>query len=195
MLTLDQQDVLKELFNRGIGRASQILSEMTRRTIVLSVPRIVEGRGVLVSHSGKERIYGVHQVFSGLYHGSIYLFYTHQSCMELIASILNLDETPEIFGELEKDVLCEFGNIIITSCLIELDILFNAKLLTTPPKIVSSQDKNFTKYTQNEQENISLSMDFSIEGSPVIGEIAFTIDSQNRTILADKLTEYFNSFA
>lgn len=187
-----QQDILKELFNRGIGKAAEILSEMLRSEIILSVPTltIVSQQGVC-NEMNKSVNIGVKQTFNGEYTGNAIILYGYESSLEVIGNLLGYDEIPKEFGHFEKETLSEFGNIILTSCLISFENALGVKLSTSNPDILMGSFPNDFITTNNVyDELIFLNMKFSLSTSSQTGQITLILKASDLKDLAPRLDSY-----
>ncbi|MES2614112.1 MAG: hypothetical protein V4591_01720 [Bdellovibrionota bacterium] len=193
ILTEIQADIIKELFNRGVGKAAVILSEMLSSQIILSVPQLVQGTSHDISDGLTEtEIMGIKQKFDGVYHGEAMLLYGHRSCLEFIGSLLGYQEIPGEFGYFERETLSEFGNIILSSCLCEFENALGCKLSTSTPLVVSGQFPKDFLFAENfsSQDLLSLNMNFSLSNTSFTGKISLVLNPNDLKDMALRLDAY-----
>ena len=192
-LTETQEDIIKELFNRGIGKAAEIISEMLSAQIFLSVPQINLGSLTNFSHElSVGKVTGIKQKFHGDYYGEAMILYSHNSCLEVISALLGYEELPEEFGHYERETLSEFGNIILTSCLNELESALNCKLSTSSPLVISGQfPKDFMRPMSAESDDfLVLNMQFSLSNTESVGRISLVLNPNDIKDMTVKLDAY-----
>ncbi|KAB8037582.1 hypothetical protein GCL60_10420 [Silvanigrella paludirubra] len=193
LLTEIQEDIIKELFNRGVGKAAKIISEMLSSQIVLSVPKLNQGSlNELATELIDKKTIGIKQKFEGEYQGDAMILYDHGSCLEVISSLLGYDELPQEFGNFERETLSEFGNIILSSCLCEFEKALECKFLTSAPKVISGNfPDDFIFSKNNNEEFMLLNMIFSLSNSLSLGRISLFINRDDIKDIAPKLDKYF----
>lgn len=188
-----QEDAIKELFNRSIGRAAEIISQMTDRSIKLSVPKILPADSPEKSYELRS-ILGVKQQFQGNTDGFAYLLYNDRGSMDLIAAVLNVDVPPEELGDIERESLLEIGNIIISSCFFEFSCLFGKYFFSKEPELVKTDSAHEPfNCDESKMESLRLSMDFTLAGSSSKGEITFVLNSDSLKDIREQIDQYISS--
>jgi chemotaxis protein CheC len=186
-------DLIKELFNRGIGKSAAIIAEMLSSQIILSVPRLSIGSPFEIARElTPERVTGIKQSFSGIYKGEAMILYGHGSCLEVIGALLGYSTVPSDFGQLERETLSEFGNILISSCLYEFEQALDCKLATSAPVVISGQfpEDFISGPNGNEHEFMALSMDFSLSSKGSTGRLGLLLDPSDIVDMACKIDAY-----
>ncbi len=194
ILTEMQVDIIKELFNRGVGKAAKIISEMLNSQISLSVPKLIQGSlSNLAEELSDKNTIGIKQKFDGEYQGDAMILYDQGSCLEVISALLGYDELPLEFGSFERETLSEFGNIILSSCLCEFEKALECTFLTSAPKVISGNFPNDFILFKNEklQEFLLLNMIFSLSNSCSVGRISLFLNPDDIRDIAPKLDKYF----
>jgi len=113
-------DAFREIFNIGIGRAASALSKIVYETVKLSVPRLdilrLRQLDDVLANSFQDELALVKQEFSGSAAGTAYLLMSKQASLKLVNALIHhSDATQESFGEAEKSLLTEVGNILINA--------------------------------------------------------------------------------
>ncbi|MCB9228565.1 MAG: hypothetical protein H6618_03050 [Deltaproteobacteria bacterium] len=191
LLTEDQMDVLKELFNRGIGKSAEIISAMLDAPLSLSVPTLrLQSIHELGESFSSEDVIGIRQIFDGKYRGDAMVLYGRTSCLEVISALLGYEETPDDFGDLERETLSEFGNIILSSCLFEFEEALGCHLPTLAPAIVHGDFPDCFISKEHGNHLMTLTMEFSVSGSASTGHITLLLDPDDIADMASKMDAY-----
>lgn len=193
ILTETQIDIIKELFNRGVGKAAEIISEMLSSEIILSVPQLTIGSPKdILNDLSSIGVTGVRQSFTGEYYGDAMILYGYQSCLEVIGALLGYEEMPQEFGHFERETLSEFGNIILSSCLYEFESALGCKLSTGAPLVINGKfPQNFIGANNIEPEEImTLNMKFSLSKAVSTGRISLILNPNDLKDMAPKLDAY-----
>lgn len=133
-------DVLKEIGNIGAGNATTALAQMLQRKVDMKVPKaaLLEFRDLGETIGGEETIMaGVYMVVEGDIRGSMMFLLEKESARHLADQMLGgfSDPNAEDFGEMEKSVLQEIGNIMTGSYLNSLADLTGLKIFPSTPEI------------------------------------------------------------
>ena len=120
-LDATQLDAVKELLNVGVSQAATALSEMIDDQILLSVPYVeLVPRAQAPAKLGQQPdrpLAAVAQSFEGAFWGEALLIFPQDESLELVRSLLREDVPLARLTELEREALCEIGNVILNSCL------------------------------------------------------------------------------
>lgn len=115
-------DAFQEIFNIGIGRAARSLSKLVYEEVKLSVPKleILEPHHLAgyIADQFHEDIACVRQRFTGTTDGTAYLLLSANSGRSLVNALVrdrSADAQEVDFGEAERGLLTEVGNILINS--------------------------------------------------------------------------------
>jgi chemotaxis protein CheC len=129
-LSRAQLEALTELINIGYGRAAAALSELTRRRIVLDVPKVAVFPISQVSSALSEVLNGevasVHQVFSGPVSGEAAM---------LLNSLLLDQPTAGRLDATAREALIEVGNIVLNACLGVFGNLLQVQVTFAVPRL------------------------------------------------------------
>ena len=131
-----QQDTLLEIFNIGVGRAAAALSKMTLEEILMSVPTLefLEWEEAKRQLPGDGKIIcGISQRFEGPFKTEAVLMFPEEKSLEFIRYILRVDSLLEQLTEMEREGLCEIGNIVLNACMAPIADIFSAEFHATMP--------------------------------------------------------------
>ena len=116
VLSQDQNEVLREIVNIGMGQAGASLAEILQSFVELSIPQIVLARAAdlpnaLVQVLGKNaEVTAVRQEFFGHWHGEALAVYNESGCRDLadlmVMTIRKIDGALAIHGNAAR-----FGGI------------------------------------------------------------------------------------
>lgn len=149
-------DVLNELFNIGVGKAADMLSEIVQKKIKLRVPKII------IPETEHDEL-NLGEQFSGLFDaalmvstisftdqlkGKANLVFPAERIKELVTlcsgdDILRPEDT--MFTDVDFDVIREIGNILLNCILGELSNLIHIQLNYDLPHVAVYDKINFGK--------------------------------------------------
>jgi len=198
VLSDEHRDTLSELFNIGMGRAAQSLSEMVGEEVILSVPSLhampYAEALTLFGAISDEPINAVEQYFDGQFSGNAMLFYTHSSSQELVRRIVGDLSSSEDFGEMEQEALKEVSNIILNACFGCLAEVLECELQSGVPKIVNG---DVSAVLDNQRTNLgsdplvlTLSMTFSLPNKSIEGQVSLIMTSESISKLVKELERF-----
>jgi len=185
-LSENELDVLLEIINIGVGRASKSLSEMTGSRIELSVPNIeVIGRNGFVEMSEKLEStldQSVLQSFQGDFSGRAVLGFPTRQAFDLARIVGGIEVTDvemddELFGVLE-----EIGNIFLNNVVGSIANMLDCKLSYMLPELCSQKFfKGLLKPGQPEKQSLALIADtsFSISENDISGSLILFFETNN----------------
>ncbi len=135
-----QMDALREVANIGAGHAATALSQMTHRTIMISVPEVniipVEGVAELLGQPD-DVIAGVLMHMMGDLTGRTLLIFPEASALALCDILLRRPPgATTAFGEMEQSGLKEVGNILTSAYLNALSDFMGMMLVPSVPALV-----------------------------------------------------------
>lgn len=116
-LSESHKDILKELFNIGVGKACSSLNSIVGSPVELTVPMIsVFKRNALetnlVEYAGV-KVSSVGQKFKGPFIGTALLVLESNSASKLIGLLIDEDEDTPDFDAIRSATLTEVGNILL----------------------------------------------------------------------------------
>ena len=181
LLSPDDQDALGEIFNIAVGHAAASLSEMAKEEVQLSVPEIAllnidEIQGATETNNAD--IMCVNQAFGGQFNGSALLLFFVDKSVNLIRVLLQDDNIEEI-SELEEEVLCEVGNILINNCIASIANLADIEIDVFLPGFFKGPTqqalRNIAVGTTEEKKVLLAQIDIHMDSCDVSGHLALTL--------------------
>lgn len=197
-LTPLQEDVLKETFNMGVGRASASIGELARCEVSLTVPEahICELSTLIRKISADEggKLSAVIQGYSGPFEGTAMMLYSESASLDLVRLIMGSDTPSEQLSEMESDALCEVGNIVLNACLSSLGQLFDAQIETNLPEIITGSTFDVLTLEgklPSDKQIVFLKMGFRVATGQLQGYLSFILDTDKIQNLVDSLDRYY----
>lgn len=134
-----QLDALREVANIGAGHAATALSQMTGRTIMISVPRLhvapLEAIGPELAPA-EQPVAGVIMDMVGDLTGRTLLVFPKATVLRIAELMLRRPVGSSVaLGELERSAVTEAGNILSGAYMNALSDFMGMVLLPTPPKM------------------------------------------------------------
>src|SRR5688572_16618408 len=139
--TLDaaQRDALREIANIGAGHAATALSQITGRTIMISVPRIsISALEDVPPHLGdpEEAVAAVLMNIEGDVQGRTLLVFPTAAAIRLSEMMMGRPRTAEgELTELERSAIKEAGNILSGAYMNALSDFMGFRLMPSPPSL------------------------------------------------------------
>lgn len=197
-LTEWQEELLKETFNLGVGKASAAIAEMAEQEVELTVPEVFlcELSSLIQDFVDirTPNLAAVAQRYSGPFEGTAMMLYTVEGSLDLVRLILGSETPSEQLSELENDALCEVGNIVLNGCLSALGSLLDVEIETELPELFSGATSNvLTLQGQLEEDKqvVFLKMGFRVADGHPQGYLSFILDTDKIYRLLDCLEDYY----
>lgn len=210
-LTPDQQDVVTELMNLGVGRAADAFSRLVGDEVLLSVPEVVfcsqEQAQTHLQATDSGQMAGVMQTFSGFASGTAALIFPGPRSMELVRLVVGDDLPAEDISELEQETLAELGNIILNHCLATIGNTLQAEVRASLPEtyrgLWPEMFEAFHRITPVPQgaavDEATLVMlvqiDFTLRSRNLRGYLAFLIDMNAAQVFLSLIDRYLDSLS
>jgi len=139
ILNDEQGDVLQEMVNIGIGRASSSIAEMFDTFIHLSVPiiKLSDSRDVmsdLERNFGNSQVSTVRQGFHGQLLGEVLAIYGNWDSPRL-ARLVGYDA--DLGESFHKGLLLDVTNILLGSCVVCFTEQLNLEVAVSPPSVLA----------------------------------------------------------
>ena len=131
-------DILKEIGSMGTAHAATALSKMINKKVTMPVPKVawVEFQNVALFMGGTENvIVGILVSLTGNIQGMMMYLMELDSAHVIAETVLGTPRSPDIyqFGDMERSVIEEVGNIMISSYLASLSGLTNSQIRPSIP--------------------------------------------------------------
>jgi len=197
ILNQDQQDIIVELMNIGVGRAASSLSKLVYDEVLLSVPKIdfvdIQTAETCFADLLPTALAGVTQAFDGFISGRAALIFPEERSLELVRLIVGHELSASEISELEQDTLAELGNILLNSCLATLANILHREIQTALPEAYKGNCHNILRQLCDRDDSLIMlvQVDFSLRQRELHGYLAFIIDLHSASGFHDALDEYF----
>lgn len=113
LLTTNQLDALREVFNMGAGNATTSLSSMLGKVVRMSVPSVnMKELNSIIEEAGEDEVVGIVVRVLGDIPGNVLIIFDYKAAVEMISSFIGGVEKVSEMGE---SVMSEVGNILSTS--------------------------------------------------------------------------------
>ncbi|WP_069998671.1 chemotaxis protein CheC [Cellulosilyticum sp. I15G10I2] len=182
-------DILKELFNIGVGKSAAMLSEIIDKKILLNVPDLK----IIGIEEDAEALYDyINNAFEGALMvssisfeeelaGKASLIFPADKMRRFINLCLHEENTNTSCGikftDIDFDIIKEVGNIILNAIIGEIGNYVNMKFSYTLPEINILSNKHIDKMIINEEYAyvLILYITFNIEDSELEGAIIINL--------------------
>jgi chemotaxis protein CheC len=197
-ITEDQLDLLKEVFNLGVGRAAASLSKLANNKyeVLLSLPNLqiipIGDMIKILEAESNNKITCVSQNYTGPFNGTAHMIYSHAASLRLVSIILDSNVPYDMMSDLESDALMEIGNVLINACLGALSKMFNEEIETELPNILSGTPEDvFKKSNPNFNEPITfIRSEFQIKEENLKGYISLFLETDKISKLLELIDKY-----
>jgi chemotaxis protein CheC len=197
--SLLEHDLLCEMFNIGVGKASASLSKMVNQEVMFSVPTVeLKTREGLAGELGKERpICSISQEMKGPFSAKSMLLFPADSGLLVVRAMLNTHVSDEMLAELQHEALSEIGNVVLNACIGSIaDTLSNNFTVGLPVFDISKPDRLFHIKDSTENDVVLLIRIFmTLRESEVTGYLAFILGDISLKELRDNLDTILNSLS
>ncbi|WP_446899691.1 chemotaxis protein CheC [Clostridium sp. LBM24168] len=195
-----QYDILKELFNISVGKASSILSEITNKRILLNVPNFkilnIENREFILDEYYQTIFDGTLMVSSISFEkkltGTANLIFPAKKMKKFISICYNQYENSIYcdtnFTNIDFDIIKEIGNILLNSIIGEFSNYLDINLNYSLPEVKIFTNIDFAKdITHNHANILILYITFIIDDIEIEGAVIIDLTLDSLKELLDKI--------
>jgi len=186
-----EEDMLKELFNIGVGKAAASLSQMINQEISLSVPKVtIEKIDKLVALLGADKeIVSISQDVEGPFGARSMLLFHEESSMKVVKLMLGKQMPDEMLAELQEEALTEIGNIVLNACIGAISNAMKESFNVDIPSFQQAKPEQVFAGNNLESEStiLLLEIDLTLKESDVTGYLALIFGSDALTNLQDAI--------
>lgn len=179
-LTEMQHDLLKELFNIGIGSAANSLSQLVDHEVMLSVPDIIfETPEQLAIRIGTDQtVFSVSQGMEGPFAMHSMIIFNPEDSFEVVKQMLDQHLSDETLAELQSEALSEIGNIVLNSCIsVIADALGESFVIQLPIFKETKTEQLITQTMAGDVDIlISILVKMELKNSSVNGHLVFILN-------------------
>ena len=188
MATIDgftelETDLLKELFNIGVGNAAASLSAMMGQSIQLTVPEValLDLKTVLDKLSTNPMFCSVTQQMSGEFRFASTLLFPESCSLEIVRLMLNADLDEQTLIELRPEAMAEIGNILLNACIGRIALMMDCRFDVGLPSFNLNNAENIIQQTgvehQSDSRVLMISITMLLKDSEVGGDLLFLFDT------------------
>lgn len=183
-----KEDILKELFNIGVGYAAGTLSDIIDKKILLNVPDVKildaeQGKAELdkfLSHVAEGAVMVSSIAFDRQLEGKVSLIFPADKMHRFINLCLH-EEHDEIgnmeFTDIDFDTIKEIGNIVLNAIIGELSNTINIPVEYSLPEVNVLNNASAALFVDGSEYRLVLMMyiTFDIEGTEIEGAIVINM--------------------
>ncbi len=174
-LSHEQEDVLSELMNMGVGRAAATLNEMIGHHIHLQVPVVKvilkEQLSQYVGYDVDTSLSSVRMKFQGDIEGNAVLIFPQEAASILVASLTDEPQDSLDMDDLKSGTLTEVGNILISSVMGSMANFLDVTLNYSVPDYLECNEGNLSVLGGQNDCILLAEASFTIDELKVKGEI------------------------
>ncbi|WP_244834944.1 chemotaxis protein CheC [Clostridium sp. BJN0001] len=175
-------DILKELFNISVGKAADMLSEITKRKIILNVPNIdifnTKDEEIKINDHLLKRLNGTLMISSISFEekltGKANLIFPIAKMRNFLNICLSEEEQfsqNDEFTDIDFDIIKEIGNIILNCIIGEIGNYLDIDLTYTLPEVKVFDNINFSNDIENNKYILLLYITFIIDDTEIEGAV------------------------
>ena len=196
MLDAYIEDYLKESFNRGLGKASESISDITGSEVEIkfTVPKmnllsLGEFKNAM---SLSEKLCGITQRFQGDLDGTAVLFFSPAIGKKLIRILLDYDIPIEYITDIESDALSEIGSVLVNYNLKAIVDDLGLGFKTFTPQFSHKQAFQYFSPEEfnHEKQVIKLEMNLSHGNDSQLGKICLILYFSNFIEMFSSIDSY-----
>lgn len=194
-------DILKELFNISVGKASSLLSEIIDKKILLNVPDVeilsIGDNKIAIDDclpEGLGKIFMVSSIFfEDQLTGRANLIFSVKQMRTFINLCLNTDEIADSsemnFSDIDFDVIKEIGNIVLNSVVGEVSNFLDINISYTVPlvKIYNRPDFINDMVCNDYIHILVLHINFIIDNTKIEGAILVRLSLKSLNEIIEKI--------
>lgn len=196
VLTEIQADTIKELMNVGVNESTNILSQMLKVDIELTVPevKILRPEDLMkeLYNLGSSDLSAVNMEFRNHFSGLSQLVFSQESATKLVEvfsrEVLMTDE----FDEIKAGALVEIGNIILNAVLAEFSNFFGHEFEFFIPEYFENYHSDFYQNINNYVDDVVLvgKTLFVVEQYKISGDIVLYLNIKSFNYFISLVDDY-----
>lgn len=194
----DEIEGLTEIFNIGMGRAADSLSQLVGNEVLLKVPTIVVSpRQEAVAHlAGQvgQRICAVKQRYHGSFDTEAILMFPEENSLELVRSIVGSHVPLELVGDMEQEAMAEVGNILLNAATGSVGTLLKSTLTGSLPVVETGSSEEILGVGNRPGDVMVILMhiSFRIVRLDIKGHVAYVLDLPSVKAFKESLARFMN---
>ena len=198
-LTPIEEDLLKELFNLGVGKAAASLSKMVSQEVLLTVPTIefTKSSAMVEALKHDDSIISITQTIKGPFDAKSMLLFPESSGMEVVRQMLDSQLSDEAIADLQEEALTEIGNIVLNACIGAISQSMNTIFEVDIPNFNESTPQELLKLSNllDSDTILLIKINMTLKDSDVEGYLAFVFSSESLKDLHASLTQLISNLS
>lgn len=192
-LTDEEIDVLKELFNVGVGRAAGTLNEMLSSRVTLQVPSVkVFKRSEMneeIEEAKTRKVSSVDVTFQGTLTGLAALIFPPDSASKLVAMLAKEESENTDLDAIRAGTLTEVGNIILNGVMGTFSNMLKQQLNFSIPTYKEDVVSNLLSLNGNNPEEMIIlaRAHFKIEEHLIEGDVILLFEVRSFDVLLSSI--------
>jgi len=193
-----QYDLLKELFNLGVGSAANSLSQLVHQEVMLSVPSIlIETPEKLANRLGQDsNVFSVSQEMDGPFAMNSLIVFSPEDSFDVVRLMLDPDLSNEALAELQSEAMSEIGNIVLNAC---ISVIAEALGESFSIQLPIFRDTTATSMLEKTMESspgllLSILVNMELKHSQVKGHLVFILNTDSMSNLSKTLNSMLEGF-
>jgi chemotaxis protein CheC len=193
-----QFDLLKELFNLGIGAAANSLSQLVNQEVLLSVPDIIfETPEQLANRLGAgQDVFSVSQSMEGSFAMHSMIIFNPEDSFDVVKQMLDQHLSDETLAELQSEALSEIGNIVLNSCISVIAEALGESFAIQPPIFRDTKTEHLLDESMDSKDGllISILVKMELKNSAVNGHLVFILNADSMENLYKTLNSVLEGY-
>lgn len=191
-----EADCLMEIFNIGVGHAAAAMSNIVNEEVRMSVPSLhFTTRSDAADELGADlSLCGISQHYQGAYATEAILMFPETASFEIVRMMVGDMIPAHELGAMEREAMCEIGNIVLNACVGTLANMFEKDLIGSLPVFRVGSSQHILNPADEEDDPILLMLriDFSLERQQIEGYLAFILDMSALRDLREQIRIYIS---
>ncbi len=193
-----QHDLLTELFNLGVGRAADSLSQLVNQEVLLTVPSVIfENREQLADRlGGKQDIISVSQAMNGPFDMHSVIVFNPEDSFDVVKQMLNQHLSDETLAELQSEALTEIGNIVLNACISVIAETLGVKFTIHLPVFRDTNADNLLDETMQHSNDMLLTIivEMALKQNSISGHLIFILNADSMENLYQTLNAMLENY-
>ncbi|MBN1982819.1 MAG: hypothetical protein JW795_14895 [Chitinivibrionales bacterium] len=177
-----RRDAIREFFNIGIGKSAQLLNDIFKSHVILTIPQVTLIGTHPIGSDGdpvvQSRFCAVGMSFHGDLNGDAYLLFLDSDVPVLLKPLIDEGGTALSETVLHNNILLEIGNIVINSLVGSISNILQLSVFYTLPQLQVATADSLNFLAQSGAKNYAMRADtvFQFERFKVCGYIILFMD-------------------
>ncbi|MBT4838124.1 MAG: hypothetical protein HON94_12340 [Methylococcales bacterium] len=193
-----EEDFLGELFNMGVGKSANALSQMLGQTIEMTVPdiEVLPIHDFNLQQSQYFPLCCVSQQVSGAFDAVSMLVFPHNTSLNVVAMMMGEQLPAEALIELQEEAMSEMGNVVLNACMGDIsNVIGDSIFLELPTYRLAISDLLIDEHEAKGDVVIHMNIKLIISSSKESGSLLLILDPRALPKLKVVLNNYINAYS